>query len=188
MDNLARWDREPEKGFEPLAPALQERCSDQLSYSGARPMVVGALVAGRRRGRGRVRLPTPDAVELRRRGSRARAPDPPARRPPSARARRSAATRASAGDTSPPSSVTASGSRDRPNDRRVDRDGGGEADAELLRPEGGSLTRAPGSSPYAAQADPERAGRRACGRRASRRRPRGRREPRRRRSGCPSRR
>ena len=25
----------PEKGFEPLAPALQERCSDQLSYSGA---------------------------------------------------------------------------------------------------------------------------------------------------------
>ena len=30
-----RWNsREPEKGFEPLAPALQERCSDQLSYSG----------------------------------------------------------------------------------------------------------------------------------------------------------
>ena len=27
--------RKPEKGFEPLAPALQERCSDQLSYSGA---------------------------------------------------------------------------------------------------------------------------------------------------------
>jgi hypothetical protein len=31
---------EPEEGFEPSAPALQERCSDQLSYSGARPMLV----------------------------------------------------------------------------------------------------------------------------------------------------
>ena len=31
---------EPEKGFEPLTPRLQGACSDQLSYSGARPMVV----------------------------------------------------------------------------------------------------------------------------------------------------
>ena len=30
----------PEKGFEPLAPALQERCSDQLSYSGDSNIVV----------------------------------------------------------------------------------------------------------------------------------------------------
>ena len=38
-------DREPEKGFEPLAPALQERCSDQLSYSGdAHIVVVRALL------------------------------------------------------------------------------------------------------------------------------------------------
>ena len=28
-------DLKPEKGFEPLAPGLQDRCSDQLSYSGA---------------------------------------------------------------------------------------------------------------------------------------------------------
>lgn len=25
----------PERGFEPLTPCLQDRCSDQLSYSGA---------------------------------------------------------------------------------------------------------------------------------------------------------
>src|SRR6266487_1120611 len=31
--------QEPEVGFEPTAYALQGRCSDQLSYSGARPSV-----------------------------------------------------------------------------------------------------------------------------------------------------
>lgn len=33
---------EPEKGFEPLTPALQERCSDQLSYSGDHHIVDAA--------------------------------------------------------------------------------------------------------------------------------------------------
>ena len=31
--------REPETGFEPVTPALRERCSGQLSYSGARPIL-----------------------------------------------------------------------------------------------------------------------------------------------------
>ena len=38
---------EPEKGFEPLAPALQERCSDQLSYSGVLPIVVARVAVVR---------------------------------------------------------------------------------------------------------------------------------------------
>ena len=45
--------RKPEKGFEPLAPALQERCSDQLSYSGVQADR-SRRPARRRRGLGRV--------------------------------------------------------------------------------------------------------------------------------------
>ena len=54
--------REPEKGFEPLAPALQERCSDQLSYSGSRHIVVAGPFCGFAAGRSvRDRMPSPRA-------------------------------------------------------------------------------------------------------------------------------
>ena len=41
-----RRNAKPEKGFEPLAPALQERCSDQLSYSGVFLIVDGTQACG----------------------------------------------------------------------------------------------------------------------------------------------
>jgi hypothetical protein len=45
-EELNRRKPEPEKGFEPLAPCLQDRCSDQLSYSGLPRMVDGPQACG----------------------------------------------------------------------------------------------------------------------------------------------
>ena len=39
LQRVTAMRREPEKGFEPLTPCLQGRCSNQLSYSGA-PLIV----------------------------------------------------------------------------------------------------------------------------------------------------
>ena len=39
-------EKEPEKGFEPLAPRLQGACSDQLSYSGSRHIVISNAACG----------------------------------------------------------------------------------------------------------------------------------------------
>ena len=42
------WHEEPETGFEPVTPALRERCSGQLSYSGVGPHSRSAAVDRRR--------------------------------------------------------------------------------------------------------------------------------------------